>query len=97
MNGSRDVRVARPICEGRPSETLIDVAAVGICGSVLHYCKDGGIGSAVIHEPCRLFLAPRACKRVLSRVEARLGLIFEAPYAARGGTASAVGAFAEAR
>jgi L-iditol 2-dehydrogenase len=49
---ARDIRVA-PINlrEGRPGETLIDVAAVGICGSDLHYYKDGGIGSAVIHEP----------------------------------------------
>ena len=48
---ARDVRVA-PINlrEGRPGETLIDVAAVGICGSDLHYYKDGGIGSAIIHE-----------------------------------------------
>jgi L-iditol 2-dehydrogenase len=26
------------------------MAAVGICGSDLHYYKDGGIGSAIIHE-----------------------------------------------
>jgi L-iditol 2-dehydrogenase len=52
LHGSRDVRLA-PINlrEGRPGETLIDVAAVGICGSDLHYYKDGGIGSALIHEP----------------------------------------------
>ena len=52
FHGSRDVRVA-PINlrEGRPGETLIDVAAVGICGSDLHYYKEGGIGSAIIHEP----------------------------------------------
>jgi L-iditol 2-dehydrogenase len=52
LHGSRDVRVA-PINlrEGRPGETLIEVAAVGICGSDLHYYKDGGIGSAVIREP----------------------------------------------
>jgi L-iditol 2-dehydrogenase len=52
LHGSRDVRVA-PINlrEGHPDETLIDVAAVGICGSDLHYYKEGGIGSAIIHEP----------------------------------------------
>jgi len=52
VHGSRDVRVA-PINlrEGGPDETLIDVAAVGICGSDLHYYKDGGIGSAIIREP----------------------------------------------
>jgi hypothetical protein len=31
--------------EGRLDETLVDLAAVGICGSGLHYYKDGGIGS----------------------------------------------------
>ena len=30
---------------------MVDVAAVGICGSDLHYYKDGGIGSASIKEP----------------------------------------------
>jgi L-iditol 2-dehydrogenase len=37
--------------EGLCDETLIDVAAVGICGSNLRYYKDGGIGSAIIHDP----------------------------------------------
>jgi L-iditol 2-dehydrogenase len=52
LHGSRDVRIA-PINlrEGLPDETLIEVAAVGICGSDLHYHKDGGIGSAIIQEP----------------------------------------------
>lgn len=52
FHGARDVRVA-PINlrDGGPDETLIDVAAVGICGSDLHYYKDGGIGSAIIREP----------------------------------------------
>jgi hypothetical protein len=36
--------------EGGPGETLVDVAAVGMCGRDLHYYKDGGIGSAIIHE-----------------------------------------------
>ena len=52
FHGARNVRVA-PINlrDGRPDEALIDVAAVGICGSDLHYYKDGGIGSAIIREP----------------------------------------------
>ena len=29
----------------------VAVAAVGICGSDLHYYKDGGIGSAIVYEP----------------------------------------------
>jgi L-iditol 2-dehydrogenase len=51
LHGPRDVRVAPfNLREGRSDETLIDVAAVGICGSDLHYYKDGGIGSAIIQE-----------------------------------------------
>ena len=30
---------------GKPDEVLLEVAAVGLCGSDLHYYKDGGIGS----------------------------------------------------
>jgi len=49
MHGPRDVRVAPyNLREGGPGETLIDVAAVGICGSDLHYFKDGAIGSATV-------------------------------------------------
>jgi len=36
---------------GAPGETLLEVAAIGLCGSDLHYFKDGGIGSAKIAEP----------------------------------------------
>ena len=52
LHGARDVRIA-PINlrDGRPGETLIEVAAVGICGSDLHYYRDGGIGSTVVHDP----------------------------------------------
>jgi L-iditol 2-dehydrogenase len=37
--------------DGRPGETLIELAAVGICGSDLHYYKNVGIGSTVVHDP----------------------------------------------
>ena len=44
--GPRDARVAPfNLREGRSNEVLIEVAAVGICGSDLHYYKDGGSGS----------------------------------------------------
>eukprot|EP01037_Dinobryon_pediforme_P024976 gene24976-26967_t len=40
-----DARVAPfNLREGNPDEVLLDVAAVGLCGSDLHYYKDGGIG-----------------------------------------------------
>ncbi len=32
-------------------EVMVDVAAVGVCGSDLHYYKDGGIGGAIIQAP----------------------------------------------
>jgi L-iditol 2-dehydrogenase len=52
LHGREDARVAPfNLREGRPGEVLLDVAAVGVCGSDLHYFKDGGIGSAVIKEP----------------------------------------------
>jgi len=52
IHGARDVRVSPlNLREGREDEVLLDVAAVGVCGSDLHYYKDGGIGSAVIKSP----------------------------------------------
>ncbi|MGA2493649.1 MAG: alcohol dehydrogenase catalytic domain-containing protein [Roseiarcus sp.] len=52
LYGPRDARVAPfNVREGRPGEVLVEVAAVGICGSDLHYYKDGGIGGAVVREP----------------------------------------------
>ncbi len=52
LHGPADARVAPfNLREGLPGEVLLDVAAVGLCGSDLHYYKDGGIGSALIREP----------------------------------------------
>ena len=52
LHAARDARVSPyNLREGWPGETLLDVAAVGICGSDLHYYKDGGIGTATIEEP----------------------------------------------
>jgi L-iditol 2-dehydrogenase len=52
IHGARDARVAPfNLREGREDEVLLDVASVGVCGSDLHYYKDGGIGSAVIQSP----------------------------------------------
>jgi L-iditol 2-dehydrogenase len=51
LHAARDARVSPyNLREPRPGETLLDVAAVGLCGSDLHYYKDGGIGSATITE-----------------------------------------------
>src|SRR4051812_5166190 len=52
LHGARDARVSPyNLREPRPGETLLKVAAVGLCGSDLHYYKDGGIGSATITQP----------------------------------------------
>jgi L-iditol 2-dehydrogenase len=51
LYGPSDARVSPyNLREGRPDEVLLDVAAVGLCGSDLHYFKDGGIGAAVIGD-----------------------------------------------
>jgi len=52
IHGVRDIRIEpfTPDPVGTDSVT-VDVASVGICGSDLHYYKDGGIGSAVISRP----------------------------------------------
>jgi L-iditol 2-dehydrogenase len=37
--------------EAAPGETLVRVAAVGICGSDLHWFSEGGIGDAILRGP----------------------------------------------
>ncbi len=52
IHGVRDIRIEPfdpPV--GSPDTARLDVASVGICGSDLHYYKDGGIGSATIDTP----------------------------------------------
>eukprot|EP00937_MAST-01D_sp_MAST-1D-sp2_P001865 g1865.t1 len=55
MHGARDVRLGRKAVPGPaslgPGEVLVNIEAVGICGSDLHYYKDGGIGAATIDSP----------------------------------------------
>lgn len=52
IHGPGDIRVepyAPP--DATAGTVTVDVESVGICGSDLHYYKDGGIGSAVIEKP----------------------------------------------
>ena len=52
IHGIRDIRLGdlpEPVCP--PNEVLLDVAAVGICGSDLHYYLEGAIGPAAIRQP----------------------------------------------
>jgi L-iditol 2-dehydrogenase len=47
-----DLRVEeRPMPEPGPREVLVEIAAVGVCGSDVHYYEHGRIGSFVVREP----------------------------------------------
>lgn len=41
----------RPVPEPGPGEALVEVSAVGVCGSDVHYFTDGRIGDFVVREP----------------------------------------------
>jgi L-iditol 2-dehydrogenase len=48
----RDLRVEeRAVPEPGPREVLVEIAAVGVCGSDVHYYEHGRIGSYVVTEP----------------------------------------------
>ena len=52
LDGPRSVGVGElPMPEPGKDEVLLQVSAVGICGSDLHYYLAGGIGSEVISRP----------------------------------------------
>ena len=52
LHAAFDARVSPfNLREGAEGEALLKVAAVGLCGSDLHYYKDGGIGGAIIRKP----------------------------------------------
>ena len=47
-----DVRLEeRPVPEIGPSDVLVEVKAVGVCGSDVHYYEHGRIGSYVVRQP----------------------------------------------
>jgi L-iditol 2-dehydrogenase len=52
LHGPHDVRVEeRAVPEPGPREVLVEIAAVGVCGSDIHYYEHGRIGSFVVREP----------------------------------------------
>lgn len=52
IHGAGDIRITDYVPQPPKSdETLVHVKAVGVCGSDLHYYKDGGIGAAKIETP----------------------------------------------
>jgi L-iditol 2-dehydrogenase len=52
LHGIRDLRIeARPTPEPGPGEVLVEVRAVGVCGSDVHYYEHGRIGDFVVRAP----------------------------------------------
>jgi L-iditol 2-dehydrogenase len=52
LRGARDVALEeRPVPVPGPGEVLVDVAAVGVCGSDVHYYEHGRIGRFVVEQP----------------------------------------------
>ncbi|MEM6664854.1 MAG: alcohol dehydrogenase catalytic domain-containing protein [Pseudomonadota bacterium] len=52
IHGAKDVRIGRYDRNDTVADPVaVDVAAVGLCGSDLHYFKDGAIGAATIAKP----------------------------------------------
>ena len=52
LYGPHDVRIEdRPVPEPGPGQVLVEIAAVGICGSDVHYYEHGRIGDYVVRDP----------------------------------------------
>ena len=52
LHATGDLRVAdEPVPEGGPGMSLVQVTAVGICGSDLHWWDEAGIGDAKLERP----------------------------------------------
>jgi L-iditol 2-dehydrogenase len=52
LHGIGDVRLEeRPVPEPGPREVLVEVSAVGVCGSDVHYYEHGRIGDHVVRAP----------------------------------------------
>lgn len=52
FHGARDIRLAtEPMPVAGPGESLVEITAVGLCGSDLHWYDEGGIGETRIEQP----------------------------------------------
>ncbi len=52
IHGPKDLRIEDRMASGPgPGEVLVEVSAGGICGSDLHYYRDGGFGPVRLREP----------------------------------------------
>ncbi len=66
LHGPGDVRVEdRAVPEPGTREVLVQIAAVGVCGSDIHYYEHGRIGSFVVREP--MVLGHESAGRVVAR------------------------------
>jgi L-iditol 2-dehydrogenase len=54
----------RPVPEPGPREVLVEISAVGVCGSDVHYYEHGRIGSHIVRAP--LVLGHESAGRVVS-------------------------------
>jgi hypothetical protein len=56
MYGTHDIRLEdKPVPEPGSKEVLVEIRAVGVCGSDMHYYEEGRIGSFVVREPSWLW------------------------------------------
>jgi L-iditol 2-dehydrogenase len=52
LHGAHDLRIEdRPVPEPGPHQVLVDVSAVGVCGSDVHYYQHGRIGKFIVDHP----------------------------------------------
>jgi L-iditol 2-dehydrogenase len=52
LYGPHDVRIEdRPVPKPASGQVLVEIAAIGICGSDVHYYEHGRIGDYVVHDP----------------------------------------------
>lgn len=51
MSAGRLEMQERPVPVPRPDEVLVEVTAVGVCGSDVHFFHEGGLGDWVVTEP----------------------------------------------
>ena len=65
LHGVGDVRIQdRPVPEPGTREVLVEIAAVGVCGSDVHYYEHGRIGDHVVRAP--LVLGHESAGRVVA-------------------------------
>jgi len=65
LHGPGDLRLElRPVPEVAAHQVLVEILAVGICGSDVHYYEHGRVGSRVVRAP--LVLGHEACGRIVA-------------------------------